>query len=432
MTDAEDSPDIDPFVLDSVYPDPQRLIVHRCPPIEDVKDTALVALDANVLLLPYKFESTSLSAVAGAYKELKDSDRLRVPARAAQEFLKHRSDKLSEIDKIFSDQLSVKRTCLKQINFIENDKDLNEIRRFEKDIHDIEKKIVNRIKKVRQKINSEVGGDPISKVYAECLVDSVVGLQDFDRDEFKKELDYRYKNKIPPGFKDVAKPDQGVGDLLIWKTLLQIGASSKRDLIFVTADSKGDWWSRRGASERVRLELVEEYRAASGGCYFYLQNLSDLLEILGVSNNEVENIRRAEVEYKAPPLDREFEISARILDERRRLKRRIMTLSRKRRDIVSQIEAETNSAEGGYIPSYLYKRLDEVEAELSAFRAAYNGARKYGTEFAEPNMRLPRSWSNAVRETAGLRRCSECGSKRVTVLDDGREYCFDCRQGRAD
>lgn len=58
-----------------------------------------------------------------------------------------------------------------------------------------------------------------------------------------KEGTIRYANQIGPGYKD-AETKSGVrqyGDLIIWKEILRYAKEQKRDIIFVTNDSKADW-----------------------------------------------------------------------------------------------------------------------------------------------------------------------------------------------
>jgi hypothetical protein len=51
---------------------------------------ALVALDTNVLLLPYEISQDDLQAIADVYAKLAKEDRLFLPSRVAREFAKHR------------------------------------------------------------------------------------------------------------------------------------------------------------------------------------------------------------------------------------------------------------------------------------------------------------------------------------------------------
>lgn len=53
----------------------------------------------------------------------------------------------------------------------------------------------------------------------------------------------RFKNKVPPGFKD--KEKQGIrqyGDLILWKELIEFCKVNHVNAIFVTDDVKEDWW----------------------------------------------------------------------------------------------------------------------------------------------------------------------------------------------
>ena len=61
--------------------------------------------------------------------------------------------------------------------------------------------------------------------------------------EIVKEGIFRYANQIGPGYKD-AETKTGVrqyGDLIIWKEILRYAKEQKKDIIFVTNDSKADW-----------------------------------------------------------------------------------------------------------------------------------------------------------------------------------------------
>jgi hypothetical protein len=106
---------------------------------------------------------------------------------------------------------------------------------------------------------------------------------------------WRYAHSIPPGYKDKGKADDGIGDLLVWKTLLQIGRERKSDCIFVTEDAKGDWWVQSEGVFQPRIELVEEYRQASEGRTIHLVPLSSFLQLFGAEDNVVDEAKQAEV-----------------------------------------------------------------------------------------------------------------------------------------
>jgi hypothetical protein len=72
----------------------------------------------------------------------------------------------------------------------------------------------------------------------------------------------RYKDTIPPGFKD-AKSKDGVrkySDLILWKEILKYAKTQKKDIVFVTDDVKADWWHVGDDGNRYfHPKLIEEF-----------------------------------------------------------------------------------------------------------------------------------------------------------------------------
>src|SRR5271170_3768500 len=87
----------DPHVLEDMYPEASKLFApHQCPDTTDA--SVVVALDTNVLLLPYGMtQSTSLEELKKAYERL--AGRLFVPARVAREFVSRRDAALGNLIK---------------------------------------------------------------------------------------------------------------------------------------------------------------------------------------------------------------------------------------------------------------------------------------------------------------------------------------------
>jgi hypothetical protein len=53
-------------------------------------------------------------------------------------------------------------------------------------------------------------------------------------------MQWRTDNQVPPGYKDASKDDKGIGDFLIWKSILDLGKKKNRDLVhrFFKTDHK--------------------------------------------------------------------------------------------------------------------------------------------------------------------------------------------------
>lgn len=83
----------------------------------------------------------------------------------------------------------------------------------------------------------------------------------------------RFEAGIPPGFKDGAKQseEQKAGDYLLWCEILdhaEHGNPANRPLLFVTADTKEDWFQRSGGEIAGPLpDLVREYRSRCAAGY---------------------------------------------------------------------------------------------------------------------------------------------------------------------
>lgn len=60
----------------------------------------------------------------------------------------------------------------------------------------------------------------------------------------------RFKRNVPPAFKDKGKDkdetgNRKYGDLVLWKQILDHAQQTKRPVIFITNDSKEDWWQKQ-------------------------------------------------------------------------------------------------------------------------------------------------------------------------------------------
>jgi hypothetical protein len=97
------SPDVNPFLLEEIYPDPVDVFAPTL--VADIAASdALVVMDTNALLLPYKIGKDDLGALRESYKKLAEKKRLFLPARVAREFIKNRDRNVADLMKMMSDQ----------------------------------------------------------------------------------------------------------------------------------------------------------------------------------------------------------------------------------------------------------------------------------------------------------------------------------------
>jgi hypothetical protein len=111
-----------------------------------------------------------------------------------------------------------------------------------------------------------------------------------ERCEISADWLWRLANEVPPGFKDAS-----AGDLIIWRTILRLGAERKRSVTFVSFDRKRDWWHRhKGGPLHPRFELIDEFRRASGGESFNIVSLNEMLEMIGTEPRLVSAVAEEE------------------------------------------------------------------------------------------------------------------------------------------
>lgn len=284
------------FKKREVFPDAGGAFFFKLKPIDEIKNSCLVVVDTNALIVPFTSGNKSIEAIRELYRKLSDEDRLFVPVHVVREFLDNRASRLSSLHNALSDKSS------QSFKELDDHPLLKELSEFE-DVKKAEKEIVESFKKYRKAINETkkvIKGwgwnDPVSKMYHEVLDGRILDDVEIDADDILKDAKRREDLNIPPGYKDASKEENKVGDLLIWGEIISLAKKEKNDLIFVTHEEKADWWHKSsGGPLYTRMELVDEYRRASEGKSFHIKSLSEVLSIFGANRAAVEEVEKSEV-----------------------------------------------------------------------------------------------------------------------------------------
>jgi PIN like domain len=294
VSSSEQRAKLDPHVLEDMYPDASALFApHPIPAITEV--SVVVTLDTSVLLLPYDMKnSTSLAALDKAYGQLATAERLFIPARVAREFVNRRDTALGSL---------ISNLNRRKANFPTTDIPVvlaempgcKEAIDAVKDAREAHSKGVEQMVKA---MKAWRGDDPVTALYAKVFKPPMIIDLPNDSDARKEQAQEharRFRNLIPPGYKDRQKDDGGIGDFLIWKSVLEIGRRTKKHMAFVTGEEKPDWFSQAdGKHVYPRFELVDEYRRASDGHSLRLMNLHELLRELSAPTAVIEDVKLAE------------------------------------------------------------------------------------------------------------------------------------------
>lgn len=245
--------------------------------------SALFVFDTNVLLNLYRYQESTREDLLNVIEKL--SERIWLPHHVALEFQRNRLTVIAGQSKRFTDIRRVIETAksnlikeihnlqLKQRHALINPEPL--VNGFE----NLTKEFIEELDHLQETQQTLTAPDPL-KARIETLFDKKVGpafQTQPEIDKINKEAEERYKNKIPPGYKDENKEKSGqedfshngliyqkkYGDYFVWLELLSKAATlDSKKLIFVTDDAKEDWWSQIDLDGPKtigpRIELIEE------------------------------------------------------------------------------------------------------------------------------------------------------------------------------
>lgn len=286
------------FIIEEIFPSPKESFLFNLKPLEEIENTSLVVFDANALLALYLTGKRGKQELRRILSNLIKEERFYIPIQVAREFLKHRTDKIqdvySEIDKIKTDQSIFD---IGKYPLLEDFQEYKDLKDSERKIKEEISKLRENLKKLKLKFKAMSWNDSITSMFNDIFLKETFVDTSTSKEELQKDLERRILYKIPPGYKDSSKDDMGIGDVIIWHTLLNLAQKKKNDLIFVTDDTKLDWWVRKKDYGKKtmffpRIELIEEFRRCTSGMSFYMMTLPEFLFFSKVEKDLVNRISR--------------------------------------------------------------------------------------------------------------------------------------------
>ena len=172
--------------------------------INKLWDNALFTFDANILLNFYRYSDETREEFIKILEKLKE--RIWIPHQSAQEFFDNRLSVISQQEKAYEDAISSIDSMEKEFKNSRQHPFIPQ--KLLKKFSELSKEICENLNSSKDFHNKRISEDDIlDKV--ESLFDNKVG-NEFSEEELKalfKEGEYRFANKIPPGFKDSNKKD---------------------------------------------------------------------------------------------------------------------------------------------------------------------------------------------------------------------------------
>jgi hypothetical protein len=267
---------------------------YRLPPeseLEAALQSALVAVDANVLLNLYRYNDATRDDLLGVLQRF--GNRLWVPNQVMREFWRNRLG-------VLASQSAGTNQALAALSKQQNASS-DAIKQWAKTVaieasyqDNLNQRVVNFYNSLQEeirthapgahKVASDRGFDPVLRQLEE-LVQGKVGSKPTDAEwqAAVKEGNERASRGVPPGFRDADKatselPEGAAGDYLVWLQMTEEAARRNLDALLVTGDEKEDWWWRyRSEFLGPHVELVAEFKTRCGR-QLYMMRPIDLLK----------------------------------------------------------------------------------------------------------------------------------------------------------
>ncbi|MCE9662970.1 PIN-like domain-containing protein [Halomonas sp. M5N1S17] len=271
--------------------------------LREIWGTSLFVFDANILLNLYRYSDTTRSEFLRILEKIKD--RAWIPHRAAEEYLNNRLSVIDQQERSYDETQKSIETLksdlenARQHPFVSNSTMAKVSRVFDELCEELNK---NKAVHTNRISNDEIKG-AISAIF-----ENRVGSP-YEKDklvELISEGEERYRQKIPPGFKDGSKSGDSeifvekcrkYGDLIVWAQVIDKAIDSGKGVVLVTDDKKEDWWEKfKGRTVGPRPELIKEFKDRANST-FHMYQADRFLELARenldeqVSDEIVEEIR---------------------------------------------------------------------------------------------------------------------------------------------
>lgn len=278
------------------------------PSDEDIKrvwENGTIVLDANVLLNLFRYSENSRNELIKILQFYKN--RLWVPYQVAFEFLENCLTVPASLKKAISDTLkacdSIQSSMETLLGLNKYDKyHLLKPEELRKEIAKFQERLRGKVEKVKKEFE-DIDRESILETIT-SLLEGKVG-DDFDEkalEDLFKEGEKRYKDSIPPGYKDLtdkkgAPKRHLYGDLIWWKQSMDYAKTNHSDLVIITDDAKEDWWYKvDNETKSPRVELVKEFRKYTGQAFHMCRTsrfmeLSKKFDKVSVSSTSIKEVK---------------------------------------------------------------------------------------------------------------------------------------------
>ncbi|WP_405092609.1 PIN-like domain-containing protein [Micromonospora sp. NBC_01392] len=284
--------------------------------IDRALKSAVVAVDANVLLNLYRYNTRTAKDLLAVLESFED--RLVVPHQAVNEFHRNRLTAVGNPEGAAAEARSALVKNLKSTS--------DTLGRWAKQVALDDTELVRlraAVDRLYDDLVGAIGGAEPDRIHAatpaahDQILSRLTGMlegrviprpSDEIWERWIREGQRRVDAQSPPGFLDADKgdrlPEGASGDYLVWVQACEAARQRRLDLVIVTGDEKDDWWWRhRNVVVGPRPELTQEFFEISDGRRLFLMRPRDLLQRSQTLNVEVSPDSLADADRAREELD---------------------------------------------------------------------------------------------------------------------------------
>lgn len=244
---------------------------------EKLWQEGIFVFDTNVLFDFYRYSEDTINVWFSIFEELKD--KIWIPHWVGLEYHRGLEERIRE-------QVEKYTSTIKDLeNFSRKIKTQREHPFLSKELQEKAQLFYEEYNKElsaqKRKLKDLIVDNPVKEKIAQIIGDNIGDdLSEEEKATIIKDGDIRLPQGIPPGYIDykekIKRPGlDKYGDFIIWKQIIKYATDNKKPIIFVTFDTKEDWYKVISFNNSKilcgpRPELIEEFCKLSGSdIWFY-------------------------------------------------------------------------------------------------------------------------------------------------------------------
>lgn len=288
--------------------------------LKKIWDECIFIFDTNVLFDFYRYSDETVEVLFTIFENLKD--KIWIPHWVGLEYHRGLEDRIKEqVDKYTS-------TIKDLTNFSDKIKSKREHPflnlKLQEEIKEFHEKFNKELYSQKNNLKNLITDNPIKEKVADLIGENIGDENTQDEiDEIIKIGDDRMSKRIPPGYMDYKEKEKRpgldkYGDYIIWKQILKQAGEVKKPVIFVTFDTKEDWYKLvKFNNSKIlvgpRPELIEEFHQSTE-CSIWLYPTTDFIDYAVNHFNidiEQERLNKAKAETTKPiSLEPEYDVDS--------------------------------------------------------------------------------------------------------------------------